>query len=88
MGTRVKEHRLDINKQNNNKSVISEHRLNFNHNFKWDEAEILDKETFLSKRLISEMIFIKRQTNSLNLQTDTECLPDSYSNIIESLPKL
>jgi len=36
--------------------------------------EILDREQFLSKHLISEMIYIKRQNNSLNLQSDTECL--------------
>jgi len=54
-------------------SVITEYRLNFSHEFNWGNIEILDRERFLTK-LISEMIYIKRQNNSLNLQLDTECL--------------
>jgi len=43
--------------------VIGEHRLKYEHEFDWDGVEILDRERFLSKRLISEMFYIKRQTN-------------------------
>jgi hypothetical protein len=49
-----------------------------NHDFNWDDVEILDTERFLSKRLISEMLFIGLQTNSVNLQTDTEFLHNGY----------
>ncbi|EFN73564.1 hypothetical protein EAG_08052, partial [Camponotus floridanus] len=70
--TRINEHRKHMNRATTNKSVITEHRLNFDHEFKWDEVKILDKESFYNKRLISEMICIKRQQNGLNLQTDTE----------------
>jgi len=51
--TRINEHKKQINKLTTNKSVITEHRLNLNHDFKWDEVKILDKETVYNKRLIS-----------------------------------
>jgi len=72
--TRISEHRNHINRNTTTQSVITEHRINFLHEFNWDNVEILDRERFLSKRLISEMIYIKRQKNSLNLQSDTEHL--------------
>lgn len=51
--------------------VITDHRL-LDHEFCWDNVEILYEEPVLRKRLISEMIFIKLQINSLNQQSDTE----------------
>ncbi|EFN63493.1 hypothetical protein EAG_16118, partial [Camponotus floridanus] len=42
------------------------HRLEFGHHFNWEKSEILDREFSLGKRLVSEMLFIKRQKNSLN----------------------
>ncbi|EFN61261.1 hypothetical protein EAG_01146, partial [Camponotus floridanus] len=53
-------HRKHIGRCTTNKSVITEHRLNFDHEFKWDDVKILDKESFYNKRLISEMLCIKR----------------------------
>ena len=44
--------------------------------------EIFDEERILNKRLISEMIFIRKLKNSLNLQTDTELLDNAYSNLL------
>ena len=41
--------------------LISDHRTNLNHIFKWNEVKILDKEASYNKRLISEMIHIKKQ---------------------------
>jgi len=63
-------------------SVIIEHRLNFSHNFDWENVEILDEEIYFNKRLISEMIYIKKQQKGLNLQKDTEFLDPIYSDII------
>lgn len=87
LSIRIKEHNKHINRNTTNKSVITEHRINLNHNFKWEDITILDTENHYNKRLISEMIHIKRQKNSLNLQTDTESLPTAYDNIINNLPK-
>lgn len=74
--TRIAEHRNHINRRTTRHSVITDHRLN-NHEFVWDNVEILDEENTYGKRLMSEMIFIKRQTNSLNLQSDTKSLHTS-----------
>ncbi|KYM96621.1 hypothetical protein ALC62_12713, partial [Cyphomyrmex costatus] len=76
--TRITEHRNHINWNTQQKSVITEHRLNFSHEFDWDNVEILDEEINLNKRLISEMLHIHRQKNSLNVQTDTDLLDKAY----------
>jgi len=52
--------------------------LQFEHEFDWDDVEILDSERYLGKRLISEMMFIKRQNNALNLQSNSEYLHHAY----------
>jgi len=59
LNTRVSEHRKDINKKTSNYSVVTDHRLEFNHDFDWDNPLILDKEKHY-KRLISEMINIRK----------------------------
>jgi len=56
LNTRASEHQKDINKKTSNHSVITEHRLEFNHEFEWDNLIILDKEKQYYRRLISEMI--------------------------------
>jgi len=78
--TRLKEH-----KKNGDLSVVSNHRIEHNHDMNWDEATILDRESYI-KKTVSEMIYIKRQCNSLNKQSDTDLLPEVYHPIIESLP--
>jgi len=64
------------------RSVISEHRLLLGHDFDWNHVEILNEEPYLGKRLDSEMLHIKKQTYSLNSQTDTEGLYEAYFPII------
>jgi len=59
-------------------SVITEHRLKYSHEFDWKNVGILDRERYLSKRLILEMLYIKHQKNSLNLQSDTEYLDGTF----------
>jgi len=48
--------------------------LEFDFEFDWDNPEILDREKYYYRRLISEMINIKLQKNALNMQSDTELL--------------
>jgi len=55
-------------------SVISEHRLQSEHDFDWSNTKILDNERYIGKRLMSEMLNIKMQENGLNLKSDTEFL--------------
>ncbi|EZA46481.1 hypothetical protein X777_00115, partial [Ooceraea biroi] len=88
LSTRVNEHKKDINKKSGSPSVISTHRMNFGHNFKWNDVQILDEEDSFRRRLISEMINIKRQLKPLNLQSDTDFLSNDYLPILSKFPSL
>ncbi|KYN30211.1 hypothetical protein ALC57_00348 [Trachymyrmex cornetzi] len=76
--TRLKEHKNDPKKPSNDLSVISRHTLDHNHRMDWDNTIILDSEQSFYKRLVSEMIYIKRQKIDLNKQSDTERFPEIY----------
>jgi len=76
LGTRINEHIKDINKKSGSLSVISDHRLDNDHEMNWRGVEIVDTEPSYGKRLISEMIYIKKQSHGLNKQSDTELLSD------------
>jgi len=76
--TRIKEHKSDINKRTGNHSVVSLHQLEKSHTFDWENVLILDKEHSYYNRITSEMMHIKKQTNGINKQQDTEQLPDLY----------
>ncbi|KYM97515.1 hypothetical protein ALC62_11809, partial [Cyphomyrmex costatus] len=52
---RVHEHVSDINKKVKSPPVISNHRIEKNHNFDWENVKILDVEPSYNKRLISEI---------------------------------
>lgn len=79
---RIKEHKR-INFRN--PTVVNEHVLNNEHTFNWDNVEIMDKETFYYKRLISEMFHIQTQTAGINLQTDTDFLGETYKPVVHRL---
>ena len=59
--TRLHEHVSVININSISPSVISNYRMEENHNFKWDKVDILDIEPLVDKRLISEMVHIKNR---------------------------
>jgi len=80
--SRIDEHRSHIRRNTSQTSVITEHRVNLLHDFDWENVEVLDEEAHYNKRLISEMIFIKKQSNGLNLHRDTELLDPIYFDII------
>jgi len=50
------------------KHSVTEHILNLNHKFDWENVKILDTKSNYNKRLISEMLHIKEQTNGINSQ--------------------
>jgi len=85
LGTRIKEHISDIKKKSGSLSVVSNHRLENNHEMDWSGVMILDKESSYVKRIISEMVHIKRQHICLNKQSDTDLLSDTYLPIIDVL---
>jgi len=66
LNTRVSEHRNHTRRNSIQNSVITDHRSKFRHKFDWDNVKILDEEMNYNKRLISEMIFIKKQKHGLN----------------------
>ncbi|KYN15231.1 hypothetical protein ALC57_12529, partial [Trachymyrmex cornetzi] len=80
--TRINEHRNHINWNTTQHSVITEHRISHQHEFDWENIKIIDKERVLNKRLISEMIHIKKQRQSLNLQNDTYTLNPLYLELL------
>lgn len=59
--TRINEHKKYINRNTTQQSVITNHCIDKNHEFDWDN--ILYTESTYYKRLISEMIFISAQRN-------------------------
>jgi len=83
--TRIKEHKNNIRNSSGIQSVVTNHRVSENHEFKWDEPIILHKEKNRRKREIAEMFFIKKfkkKEVSLNLQKDTDNLNPIYDKVI------
>ena len=56
-----------------------------NHEFDWENVEILDKEPSYKKKSMSEMLHIKKQVLGLNKQSDTELLSDAYLPILDRM---
>jgi len=71
LNTRIGEHRNHIRRNSTQSSVITDYHLLFNHEFDWNDVEVLDEEMNYKKRLISEMIHIKKQQNGLNSHKTT-----------------
>ena len=69
-------------------SVVSEHRLEKNHDFRWNDVKILDNEPNWKKRLISEMIHIKTNPTNINKRQVTEGLNPLYDSLFKKLAKL
>ena len=63
--------------------MISNHRINNDHVMDWENTKILDSEQSFYKRSISEMIYIKMQTDVLNKQSDTDRFPDIYLPLLK-----
>ena len=83
--SRITEHKNHIRWNTSTRNVITEHRSQEGHDFDWENVTVLDEEPYNRKRLISEMIFIRRQTHGLNLQTDMEGLLKAYLSIVDKL---
>jgi len=83
--TRINEHIKNIALEESKHSVITKHILDKNHTFNWQDTKILDFESNYFKRLISEMIHIKTQENSLNSIDDIDCLDSSYFNLLTEI---
>ncbi|KYQ46730.1 hypothetical protein ALC60_14251 [Trachymyrmex zeteki] len=84
--TRIKEHKVNINKSKDSLTVLSQHQIDCGHKINWDDIQVLDIEPFFQKRIMSEMIFIKKQIDGLNKQNDTEKLPETYFPLLSIIP--
>jgi len=80
--TRIKEHRLNINRPSLSLTAISEHRLE-GHEFDWENVRVLDREPMYKRRMVYEMVHIQQQANSLNRQEDTELISKAYYLILK-----
>jgi len=52
--TRISEHQSHIRRNTSTTSVITNYRVHHNHDFNWNNVEILDVESFYHKRIISD----------------------------------
>jgi len=59
LNTRITEHKKILTKKLH--SIITEHRIEFYHDFNWEIPKILDIEKHYQKRLISEMITLNHK---------------------------
>ncbi|EZA59834.1 hypothetical protein X777_16036 [Ooceraea biroi] len=82
---RINEHRSDIKKHQSNWSVVSKHRMENGHTFDWSNVAVLHQEKYLRKREMAEMLFIKRSSNAINLQKDTDSLPGTNDLILTNI---
>ena len=83
--TRIAEHRNHIRWNTTTHSIITDYRLEEDHKFDWKNVTVSDEEPQYRKRLVSEMLYIRRQTCGLNLQIDLERLPKTYFSIVDGL---
>jgi len=74
-----------MKKSTGSPSVISCHRLEHKHDFDWDKVEILDMEPHYRKRIVSEMIYIKKQPHELNKYSNMDLLSYNYLPILNQL---
>ena len=58
-------------------TVVSEHQ-EYGHELDWENISLLDSEPCFRKRLMSEMIFIKKQIKTINIQNNIEHLLEAY----------
>jgi len=82
LNTRIMEHKNHIRRNSIQHSVITDHKRKSGHEFDWDNVKILDSESNYNKRLISEMIYIKKQKHGLNAHTDTALLDPIYNDLL------
>lgn len=82
---KTKENSRDPSKQKNNLTALAEHASQEKHDFNFAETKIIGKEKILSKRLLREMVEIRKEKNSINKRNDIENLSSSYFNIIDRI---
>lgn len=87
MKQRIYEHKNDcknyLTKQN--PTALVEHKINTGHSFDFENVSIIGRQNNYRKRLLHEMIAIKKEKRSVNKRTDIENLNTAYFNIIDRM---
>lgn len=81
LNKRVYSHKYSI-QCNDESTALSRHSKELNHHFDFNNVSILDRESNYKKRLIKEMINIKKEKNSINFRTDIQNLSILYNGIL------
>ena len=86
LSVRFRQHQRDGNSNDTSKSksALSQHICNTNHEIGFGKTSVLAHESNRVKRDILEMIKIRKTNNTLNLQNDTDLLPNVYDNLLFS----
>lgn len=84
LNTRIKQHISDSKTTNTKKkkSALSEHLNLSKHKINLDDVTVINRESNYRKRSIMEMLYIKKHTNLLNKQTDSDYIQNNYNNIL------
>ncbi|KYN43690.1 hypothetical protein ALC56_01952 [Trachymyrmex septentrionalis] len=64
--TRIRKYKANI-KSKSSRTVVLKHQLEYGHELDWENILVLDSEPCFRKRLMSEMIFIKKQIKAINI---------------------
>ena len=78
---------IDNTKKKNEVKVVTQHYIDTNHNFKWNDFSILDREPSYHKRNTSEVLHINTQLNPINLKEDSQGLFKPYLSAIHKMKK-
>lgn len=79
---RIKAHKNSTLGKNRENTALKKHGEENNHKFDYENYSILDYEINEKKRLIKEMIYIKKETNSVNDRKDIQNLSNFYNDLI------
>lgn len=82
LNKRIYNHKYSINNDVNGETALSKHAKQFNHKFNFDDTKILVKENNYRKRLLLEMVNIKKDKNAINFKTDIENLSFLYNGLL------
>ena len=81
LSIRLEQHKYTI-KKHLLTSGLSQHAIEFDHDFDFDSTSILEYERNRQKRLFKEKVNIKNNSNTCNIQRDVEGLSNFYCNVI------
>lgn len=85
---RLYQHKNDCRERNlgmdKERTGLAQHCITEGHHFDFINVKILDRESHLGKRLISEMVHIKKTKNyNVNIRSDIEKLSNNYTGLME-----